>query len=108
MEVVGVVLVVLVEVVLAVVWWVGVVVVMISCSRTRGKNSSSRSSPFAKHVDLFTPHTPPPMLPPFHQGAKFDWKTIKDERDKYILRLNGIYKNNLGNSDVEVGRRKGV
>lgn len=36
------------------------------------------------------------------EGTKFDWKTIKEARDKYILRLNGIYKNNLGNSAVEV------
>ena len=36
------------------------------------------------------------------EGAKFDWKTIKDARDKYIARLNGIYSNNLGNNGVEV------
>eukprot|EP00614_Pseudopedinella_elastica_P010534 CAMPEP_0172609656 /NCGR_PEP_ID=MMETSP1068-20121228/29603_1 /TAXON_ID=35684 /ORGANISM="Pseudopedinella elastica, Strain CCMP716" /LENGTH=515 /DNA_ID=CAMNT_0013413219 /DNA_START=97 /DNA_END=1644 /DNA_ORIENTATION=+ len=36
------------------------------------------------------------------EGAKFDWKFIKDARDKYILRLNGIYSNNLKNSGVEV------
>jgi len=31
----------------------------------------------------------------------FSWKFIKDARDKYILRLNGIYDRNLGNSDVK-------
>mmetsp|Transcript_74022 Transcript_74022/g.149142 ORF Transcript_74022/g.149142 Transcript_74022/m.149142 type:complete len:515 (+) Transcript_74022:3-1547(+) len=36
------------------------------------------------------------------EGAKFDWKTIKEARDKYVLRLNGIYRNNLGNSDVKI------
>lgn len=30
----------------------------------------------------------------------FDWKVIKDARDKYIQRLNGIYGRNLENSDV--------
>ena len=32
--------------------------------------------------------------------VKFDWKFIKDNRDKYIVRLNGIYGNNMANSDV--------
>lgn len=32
--------------------------------------------------------------------VKFDWKFIKENRDKYILRLNGIYGNNMANSDV--------
>ena len=36
------------------------------------------------------------------EGAKFDWKTIKDARDKYIVRLNGIYSNNLANSGVDI------
>ena len=36
------------------------------------------------------------------EGAKFDWKTIKDARDKYIVRLNGIYSNNLGNNGVDI------
>ena len=36
------------------------------------------------------------------EGAKFDWKTIKDMRDTYITRLNGIYSRNLGNNDVEL------
>jgi glutathione reductase (NADPH) len=30
----------------------------------------------------------------------FNWNFIKTARDKYIVRLNGIYANNLGNSDV--------
>ena len=34
------------------------------------------------------------------EGSTFDWKTIKDARDKYIVRLNGIYGRNLENSDV--------
>lgn len=32
---------------------------------------------------------------------KFDWPTIKANRDAYVKRLNGIYGTNLGNSDVE-------
>jgi glutathione reductase (NADPH) len=32
----------------------------------------------------------------------FDWKALKDKRDKYILRLNGIYGRNLDNSKVKV------
>jgi len=32
---------------------------------------------------------------------KFDWPTIKANRDAYIVRLNGIYDRNLGNSKVQ-------
>ena len=32
--------------------------------------------------------------------AKFDWKFLKDARDKYIKRLNGIYAGNMENSKV--------
>lgn len=35
-------------------------------------------------------------------NLNFDWKTIKEKRDAYIVRLNGIYKNNLANSGVTV------
>lgn len=31
----------------------------------------------------------------------FDWKFIKDSRDKYVARLNGIYERNMDNSGVE-------
>jgi pyruvate/2-oxoglutarate dehydrogenase complex dihydrolipoamide dehydrogenase (E3) component len=31
----------------------------------------------------------------------FDWPTIKANRDAYVLRLNGIYGRNLGNSGVD-------
>lgn len=38
----------------------------------------------------------------FHDVSyKFDWPTIKANRDAYVLRLNGIYERNLGNSGVE-------
>ena len=30
----------------------------------------------------------------------FDWSKIKAARDKYVARLNGIYKGNLDNSNV--------
>ena len=33
--------------------------------------------------------------------VKFDWPFIKENRDKYIVRLNGIYERNMANSDVE-------
>lgn len=36
------------------------------------------------------------------EGAKFDWSFLKAARDKYLLRLNGIYAKNLANSKVEV------
>ena len=32
--------------------------------------------------------------------VKFDWKFIKDNRDKYVERLNGIYDRNMENSGV--------
>jgi glutathione reductase (NADPH) len=31
----------------------------------------------------------------------FDWNFIKENRDKYIVRLNGIYERNMANSDVQ-------
>jgi len=36
------------------------------------------------------------------ETAKFDWKTLKDKRDKYIVRLNGIYLNGLRSAGVDV------
>lgn len=33
-------------------------------------------------------------------GGKLDWKFLKESRDAYITRLNGIYERNLGNSGV--------
>lgn len=33
-------------------------------------------------------------------AVKFNWPILKERRDKYIERLNGIYDRNLGNSDV--------
>ncbi|KAG8457502.1 hypothetical protein KFE25_004138 [Diacronema lutheri] len=38
----------------------------------------------------------------FHNvDVKFDWPTIKANRDAYVLRLNGIYGKNLGTSGVD-------
>ena len=34
-------------------------------------------------------------------ALKLNWGALKDARDKYITRLNGIYERNLANSDVE-------
>ncbi len=34
-------------------------------------------------------------------AISFDWGFIKENRDKYIVRLNGIYERNMANSDVE-------
>lgn len=33
-------------------------------------------------------------------AVSFDWSFIKNNRDKYIQRLNGIYERNMANSDV--------
>lgn len=35
-------------------------------------------------------------------GGKFDWPFLKEARDSYIKRLNGIYDRNLANSGVHV------
>lgn len=35
-------------------------------------------------------------------GGKLDWKFLKESRDAYITRLNGIYERNLGNSGVQI------
>jgi len=34
-------------------------------------------------------------------AISFDWGFIKENRDKYIVRLNGIYERNMANSGVE-------
>jgi len=34
-------------------------------------------------------------------AIQFDWGFLKEARDKYVTRLNGIYERNLGNSGVE-------
>ena len=34
------------------------------------------------------------------EGHSFDLKALKEKRDNYVKRLNGIYANNLGNSGV--------
>lgn len=36
-----------------------------------------------------------------HEPVKFDWEFLKEKRDAYIKRLNGIYERNLGNDKVE-------
>lgn len=36
------------------------------------------------------------------ENAKFNWGFIKEARDKYILRLNGIYQRNLDSSGVTI------
>jgi glutathione reductase (NADPH) len=38
----------------------------------------------------------------FDANYTFDWKKLKDMRDAYIQRLNGIYLRNMGNNGVEV------
>lgn len=35
-------------------------------------------------------------------AGKFDWPILKEARDSYITRLNGIYERNLGNSGVKI------
>ena len=35
------------------------------------------------------------------EDLSFDWSFIKENRDKYIVRLNGIYERNMANSGVE-------
>lgn len=35
-------------------------------------------------------------------AGKFDWPFLKEARDSYIKRLNGIYDRNLANSGVKV------
>ncbi|CAM9390403.1 unnamed protein product [Ascophyllum nodosum] len=35
-------------------------------------------------------------------GGKFDWPALKEARDSYITRLNGIYERNLLKSDVKI------
>lgn len=35
------------------------------------------------------------------EDLSFDWSFIKENRDKYIVRLNGIYERNMGNSGVQ-------
>lgn len=35
-------------------------------------------------------------------AGKFDWPSLKEARDSYITRLNGIYERNLGNSGVKI------
>ncbi|KAI1329358.1 glutathione reductase [Xylariaceae sp. FL0255] len=37
----------------------------------------------------------------FQEPTPFDWPTFKKKRDAYIVRLNGIYANNLKNDNVE-------
>lgn len=34
-------------------------------------------------------------------AVSFDWSFIKENRDKYIVRLNGIYERNMANSGVD-------
>ncbi|KAI8380790.1 hypothetical protein BD560DRAFT_444482 [Blakeslea trispora] len=36
-----------------------------------------------------------------HEGFQFNWELIKEKRDAYVKRLNGIYERNLGNDKVE-------
>lgn len=35
-------------------------------------------------------------------AGKVDWPALKEARDTYITRLNGIYERNLGNSGVKI------
>lgn len=34
-------------------------------------------------------------------SSSFNWLALKEKRDAYIARLNGIYERNLGNDKVE-------
>ncbi|WP_461535522.1 glutathione-disulfide reductase [Spongorhabdus nitratireducens] len=36
------------------------------------------------------------------EGASFDWPTLRDNKTKEIERLNGIYRNMLGNAGVDI------
>ncbi|MGY0218258.1 glutathione-disulfide reductase [Endozoicomonadaceae bacterium StTr2] len=36
------------------------------------------------------------------KGASFDWPTLRDNKTKEIERLNGIYRNMLGNAGVDI------
>ena len=39
----------------------------------------------------------------FDVGLKaFSWEQLKEKRDAYIVRLNGIYSNNLGKDGIEL------
>ena len=40
--------------------------------------------------------------------ASFDWTTLRDNKDKEIGRLNGIYENMLGNAGVEVFKARAM
>jgi len=42
------------------------------------------------------------------EQAGFDWPLLKQKRDAYILRLNGIYERNLGSSNVDIVRGYGA
>ena len=35
------------------------------------------------------------------EPVKFEWELIKEKRDAYVKRLNGIYERNLGNDNVK-------
>jgi glutathione reductase (NADPH) len=37
-------------------------------------------------------------------GRRHDWRALKEARDAYVLRLNGIYERNLANRKVELAR----
>ncbi|KAI8881753.1 hypothetical protein K501DRAFT_222424 [Backusella circina FSU 941] len=36
-----------------------------------------------------------------HEPVKFNWELMKEKRDAYVKRLNGIYERNLGNDKVD-------
>ncbi|NXL75537.1 GSHR protein, partial [Leptocoma aspasia] len=40
-------------------------------------------------------------------GVKFNWRTIKEKRDAYVLRLNGIYENNVKKAHIDIIRGYG-
>ena len=48
------------------------------------------------------------QLLPKETLSSFNWSQLKEKRDAYVLRLNGIYERNLGSSQVTVfqGRAK--
>src|SRR4030081_3440527 len=42
------------------------------------------------------------------QGEPHDWPLLKNKRDAYVLRLNGIYESNLAKRHIEIVRGQGT
>lgn len=37
----------------------------------------------------------------FNGKPEFKWSTVKEKRDAYVKKLNGIYENNLNNDKIQ-------